>query len=382
MTASRGQLVPPSPVFATESEKKIWNALSDSLTDGEILIHGLRFTDPQAGEVEIDILLLSPRRGAAIIEVKGGHVEYRDGQWVLKNNGGATRRIHPTDQARRAKHALRRYLDRHPDWNRGLLRTQWFLAFPRTEVVADMGPEAPRSLIIGSSDVANTRAIVNQGLEEARREPAAPSGDWTEQALDLLLHAPDASVSDARFARAAEVTGLGAHDGLVLAGIVLGSLAIAGLGVLVGGLWGLIPAGLIVLGVVALGFSRLRSKGSNRLPVVVAAAVGATLVGGFGVWGALQVLVDDDTRVVTAEISNRIAEEGFDPSALPCHPAYTPCVLQTEWDRNCSDIGFKVRLTGTEDPYRLDRDRNGIGCEAFPESVTGERSERTSPLPR
>lgn len=348
--------------------------MKDSLSDDEILIHGLRFTDPQAGEVEVDILLLSPSRGAAIIEVKGGHVEYRDGQWVLNNNGGATRRIHPTDQARRAKHALRRYLDRHPDWDHGLLRTQWFLAFPRTDVVADMGPEAPRTLIIGSADISNARAIVNAGLDAADREPAAPSGDWPTQALDLLLHAPDASVSDARFARAAEVTGLGAHDGLVLAGIVLGSLAIAGLGVLVAGLWGLIPAGLIVLGVVVVGFSLLRSKGSNRLPAVAAAALGATLVGGFGVWGALQLFTEDDTRVVTAEASIRLAEDGLDPASLPCHPAYSPCVLQTEWDRDCPDIGFKVTLTGTDDPYRLDRDRNGTGCETFAESVAGERS--------
>ena len=374
MKSNRGMLVPNNPVFATDSEKKIWNALKDTLTDDEILIHGLRFTDPQAGEVEVDILLLSPSRGAAIIEVKGGHVEYRDGQWVLTNNGGGTRRIHPTDQARRAKHALRRYLDRHPDWNNGLLRTQWFLAFPRTEVLGDMGPEAPRALIIGSADISNARSIVNAGLDAADREPSPPSGDWSAQAIDLLLHAPDASVSDARFAQAAEVTGLGAHDGWVLAGFVLGSLAIAGLGVLIGGLWGLIPAGLIVLCVVAVGFLLLRSKGSNRLPAVTIAALGATLVGGFGTWGALQFLAAGDTQVVTAETSIRLSQEGLDPGSLPCHSAYIPCVLQTEWDRDCIDIGFRVILTGTDDPYRLDRDRNGTGCETFAESVSGERS--------
>lgn len=367
-------MIPANPVFATDSEKKIWNALKGTLADGEILIHGLRFTDPQAGEVEIDILLLSPTRGAAVVEVKGGHIEYKDGQWTLTNNGGSARRIHPTHQARRAKHALRRYLDRHPDWNFGLLRTQWFLAFPRTEVAADMGPEAPRSIIIGSSDVPDARSIIDAGLQEAVREPSPPEGDWPTLALELLLHAPDASVSDTRFAQSAEVTGLGAHDGLVLAGIVLGSLAIAGLGVLVGGLWGLIPAGVIVLGVVAVGFSLLRSKGSNRLPAVAAAAVGATLVGGFGVWGATQLLAQDETRVVTAESSSRFIQEGLDPDSLPCHPAYSPCVLQTEWDRDCADIGFKVQLTGSDDPYRLDRDGNGIGCETLPESVSGERS--------
>ena len=368
-------------MFATESERVVWNALKESLRDDELLIHGLRFTDPQAGEVEIDILLLSPEQGAAIVEVKGGHVEYRDGQWLLKNNGGASRRIHPTEQSRRAKHALRRYLDRNPAWSHGLLRTQWFLAFPRTEVNSDMGPEAPRGLIIGSKDLDRARMIIDDALAAAEREPSVPAQQWVEQAFDLLLHAPDATLSDTRFARSSEATGLGAHDGLVLAGIVLGSLAIAGLGVLVGGLWGLIPAGLLVLGVIAIGFSRLRSKGTNRLPVVVAAALGATLVGGFGVWGATQFLIDDQTQVVTAETNSRLISEGVDPSTLACHPAYSPCVLQTEWDRDCIDIGFKVALTGRDDPYRLDRDGNGIGCETFPESVSGERTAETSRLP-
>jgi len=374
VTSTRGKLVPESPVFATDSEKRVWNSLKDALAEDEILIHGLRFTDPQAGEVEIDLLLLSPSQGAAIIEVKGGHVEYQDGQWLLKNNGGATRRIHPTDQARRAKHALRRYLDRHPDWNHGLLRTQWFLAFPRTEVVADMGPEAPRSLIIGSSDIGRTRSIVDLGLESAQAEPPSPAAEWTSQALDLLLHAPDASVSDTRFARAAEATGLGAHDGLVLAGIVLGSLAIAGVGVLVGGLWGLIPAGLIALLIVIVGFSLLRSKGSNRLPVVIAAALGATVVGGLGVWGATQFFSEDVTQIVTAETSLRLAQEGVEATTLECHPDYSPCVLKTEWDRDCADIGFRVTVVGNSDPYRLDRDGNKLGCESYPESLTGERA--------
>lgn len=369
-----GRLIPERPVFATDSERRVWEYLARSLEPGEVLIHGLRFTDPHSGDIEIDLLLLSPARGAAIIEVKGGHVEYRDGEWFLKNRKGGTRRIHPTEQARRAKHALRRYLDRNPDWNHGLLRSQWLLAFPRTIVNGDLGPEAPRSLVIGSEDLPRAREIVDSALAQAEREPDVPQGEWVSQAVALILDAPEATTSDRRFVRAAEATGLGSHDGLVLAGIVLGSLALAAIGVLVGGLWGLIPAAIVAVGVVIIGFSLLRGRDSRRLPYVMALATCASLIGGFGVWGALALLGEDDTTpVITAEAALRLQDEAIDPESLTCHPAYSPCVLKTEWDRDCADIGFRVTLNGDDDPYRLDRDGTGVGCESYPQSLNGER---------
>lgn len=45
-----------------------------------------------------------------------------------------------------------------------------------------------------------------------------------------------------------------------------------------------------------------------------------------------------------------------------CHPNYSPCVPNAGYDLDCSDIGFTVRVIGA-DPYRLDRDRDGYGCE-------------------
>ena len=58
-----------------------------------------------------------------------------------------------------------------------------------------------------------------------------------------------------------------------------------------------------------------------------------------------------------------------------CSDAYTPCVLEAE-DRNCSDIGFRVTRTGYADPYGLDRDGDGFGCESYPEEPDGEASKR------
>ena len=44
-----------------------------------------------------------------------------------------------------------------------------------------------------------------------------------------------------------------------------------------------------------------------------------------------------------------------------CMTGYSPC-LPIVADLNCSDIGHPVKVTGS-DPYRLDRDHDGTGCD-------------------
>lgn len=49
-------------------------------------------------------------------------------------------------------------------------------------------------------------------------------------------------------------------------------------------------------------------------------------------------------------------------NSASCNPNYTPCIPNSPYDLDCSDIGFTVRVVGT-DVYRLDRDHDGYGCE-------------------
>jgi resuscitation-promoting factor RpfB len=44
-----------------------------------------------------------------------------------------------------------------------------------------------------------------------------------------------------------------------------------------------------------------------------------------------------------------------------CTPSYSPC-LPPASDYDCSDVDGPVQVTGS-DPYRLDRDGDGVGCE-------------------
>jgi endonuclease YncB( thermonuclease family) len=50
------------------------------------------------------------------------------------------------------------------------------------------------------------------------------------------------------------------------------------------------------------------------------------------------------------------------PSGGGCMAGYEPC-LQVLADLDCAEIGHPVRVTGN-DPYRLDADGDGVGCDA------------------
>lgn len=254
----------------------MWQAVRDQLRPGDVLIHGLRLTDSQGGDVEVDLLLLLPDSGIVTIEVKGGTVTYADGQWLTSGKG--SRRIHPTEQARRAKHAVRRFLDRQPQWGRGMVRAEWFLAFPHTEVLGDMGPEGRRSLILGRDDMTSALERILEVMQSPVAKDPVPQGDWVDEALHLLM----------------------------------GNSFVE---------------------------QQQNSKRKRRLFIVAAASVAAVLLAAGG----------------TFALTHR---------APACAEGYSPC-LPVAADMDCIQIGTQVTVTGS-DPYRLDRDGNGLGCESFP----------------
>ena len=176
----------------TKSEAMVRRIIGNQLARGETLLEGLRFTDPRHGDVETDFLILIPDVGVAVLEVKGGVVSYENGQW-LTTSKGTSRRISPVEQARKAKHALRRFLDRSPEWHQGLIRTQWFVVMPFTEVKGDMGSEGAREQLFGSSDLDDLLPRIRRSLASTLNNDLPPSADDLELALTLLLRTQQAT---------------------------------------------------------------------------------------------------------------------------------------------------------------------------------------------
>ena len=178
------------------AETAILHSLEQQAQPGDVILQGVRFTDPKNGDVEADFLVLMPGLGVAVLEVKGGLVTYSDGEWRLRgiSDPSYQRRIHPVDQARKAKHALRRYLDRQPEWNLGLVRSAWFVVMPETEVVGDFGPEGLREHLLGSGQVRSLRNSMTAVLDRGLLTEPRPTPDDVEDAISLLFRANDVSI--------------------------------------------------------------------------------------------------------------------------------------------------------------------------------------------
>ena len=72
-------LIPLLPDFnGSTAEETVWNALCDQLPEEATMVHGQRLTGEDK-DVEIDILVLWPGFGIAVIEVKGGRVSVDGG---------------------------------------------------------------------------------------------------------------------------------------------------------------------------------------------------------------------------------------------------------------------------------------------------------------
>lgn len=191
-------------------------ALRNQLHSDEILLTGVRITDPREGDVEVDIVVLFPDLGAAVVEVKGGQVQQGDGQWTTGGRS-SRRRINPIEQVRRGKHALRRYLDRQPEWQRPLLRTEWFVAMPQTDVTGDFGPEGQRDHLLGGGDLDDIRERIRGVLFSPLNTDPIPSAGWEHDVLTLLMRSShSAQVAPSRRRRGALIA-----TGALLAAVVL-----------------------------------------------------------------------------------------------------------------------------------------------------------------
>ena len=148
-------------------------------------MHGVRFTDPAEGDVEVDLVLLVPDLGAVAIEVKGGHVTYADGGFQ-QTDADDTRSIDPIGQARKGLYALKRFASHQPTWSRGELRATWMTAFPFTQVNSGMGPEGRRETIIGAGDLSSVYNMAVARLQDPSLHTRLPAEGWVDGLVELL----------------------------------------------------------------------------------------------------------------------------------------------------------------------------------------------------
>ena len=153
-------------------------------------VHWLARAGGRSRDGEADFLLAHPRHGVLVLEAKGGSIA-RDGvtlAWSSRDWGGTEHAItDPFEQAERNMYTLRDKLADAPGTAGFRWRLARAVAFPDVLVGdADLGPNAPRALIIDSGDLATLARALGRAFEAAPGGGAGPGAEGVAALVRLL----------------------------------------------------------------------------------------------------------------------------------------------------------------------------------------------------
>ncbi len=169
--------IPPSEIARSEShaELSLLSALDAQLSDEFTVLHSVAWISKPATsgprDGESDFLVVHPRFGVLVIEVKGGRValDYRGQKWISVDRNGIEHTIkNPFEQAKRGKFGILEKLRENPAWQR--LRIRRF-NIGHAAFLPDVGdgqrlrgPDAPGEIIGDRNDMERLRDWVQQAL--------------------------------------------------------------------------------------------------------------------------------------------------------------------------------------------------------------------------
>jgi hypothetical protein len=165
-------------------EGKVFAALRDGLSEEWEVFHSASvvFRDHAAGaqDDESDFVLSHPGKGIVSLEVKGGGIECRYGEWYrLARGGGRERMRDPFTQAIDHRYELKRKLETVPEWGGREVFIVHALAFPDISVHGlVLAPDAPDGLLLDRSDLADVESGIERVLAYHRgsRDRRGPPG--------------------------------------------------------------------------------------------------------------------------------------------------------------------------------------------------------------
>ena len=146
-----------------DSEHRVATALR-ALPDDWIIIHHVTWQSQRGrrqGDGEADFVLLHPKRGLLVLEVKGGGIEIRDGRWFTKDRRGDCHGIkNPYEQATDSKHALLGWLKGHGLASR--VRIGHAVAFPHMTTMPNVGPAGPGAISFTKPNLDNIAVTIDR----------------------------------------------------------------------------------------------------------------------------------------------------------------------------------------------------------------------------
>lgn len=184
----------------SSGEVTVFNALRDGLDDTWEAYHSVGLLDDTpdgAKDGELDFVLCHPEQGVLCLEVKGGSIECRHGEWYRDLGGTPTRVQDPFAQVTGHKHKLLNRIDGVDGWRARDLLVGHALVLPDVSVHSlVLGPDAPPEIIIDRRGTAEVATAVGAALAYHRgvRDRRRPPGENGATMLRNLL-APTVTIS-------------------------------------------------------------------------------------------------------------------------------------------------------------------------------------------
>ncbi|WP_082884980.1 NERD domain-containing protein [Bradyrhizobium stylosanthis] len=175
-----------SDVPIEDSERLVADSLRQ-LPDDYVVLHHVAWQsrrNGREGDGEADFLVIHPRKGIVVIEVKGGGIDVVNGRWFSKDRYGQNHEIkNPYEQAIASKHAL-------IGWLKGDLAISnvgigHAVAFPHIDAVPPLGLVASKAITWSRADLAEPRKVI-EGVISHWGLQANLSAQDTSRLLKLL----------------------------------------------------------------------------------------------------------------------------------------------------------------------------------------------------
>ncbi len=181
----------------SKAEVKVFAALGEALDEEWDVYHSVSWMirDHAQGskDGEIDFVLCHPEWGIICLEVKGGGLECRHGEWFRVAGGGRERMKDPFVQALDHRYDLERKIAEQDGWKHRKLFIGHALAFPDISVhKLVLSPDAPPEIVIDRHGMAEIAESIDRVLDyhAGSRDKRVMPGEEGKRMLRELL-APD-----------------------------------------------------------------------------------------------------------------------------------------------------------------------------------------------
>lgn len=190
-------MIPRVPLDDIEhgSERDVYRSLRDGLDDDHVVLHSYPWLRPRQGhraplaEGEADFVIIHPRRGLLVLEVKGGDLVHQELQWYRRTASGLQTIRNPFEQGRRNMHALVNWVAERSGRRlaKGAFVYGYAVCFPHCAFTGPMPADADRAIILGLPEMNNISSGVQRAFRAWTAQERPMSGERFTRLKETLL---------------------------------------------------------------------------------------------------------------------------------------------------------------------------------------------------